>query len=147
MIISMTGYGRAIVELPGKSLTIEIKSLNSKQLDVSLKLPGAFREKEPEVRNLISQKLERGKIDFYINTDVTGDVPNYTINKTLAKKYYSEIKELSNEINEKESGGLLRILLNMPDVLHSGKDEIKEEEWLKLRQGIEDTLARVNEFR
>jgi uncharacterized protein (TIGR00255 family) len=147
MIISMTGYGRAIVELPGKSLTIEIKSLNSKQLDVSLKLPGAFREKEPEVRNLIAQKLERGKIDFYISTDVTGDVVNYTINKALAKKYYSEIKEFSNELNEKESGDMLRILLTMPDVLHAGKDEIKEEEWQKLRDGIENALLQVNEFR
>jgi uncharacterized protein (TIGR00255 family) len=143
----MTGYGRATVELPGKNLTIEIKSLNSKQLDISLKLPGAFRDKEPEIRNLFAQALERGKIDFYINTEVTGDVLNYSINKTLAKKYYQEIKELSDELHETEEGSLLRIILNMPDVLHSGKEEMKEEEWLKLKAGIESTLAQVNEFR
>ena len=102
MISSMTGYGKAIIELPGKNLTVEIKSLNSKQLDISLKLPGAFREKEPEIRNYIAQKMERGKIDFYLSTEITGDVLNYSINKTLAKKYYQEIKELSEEINEKE---------------------------------------------
>jgi uncharacterized protein (TIGR00255 family) len=147
MITSMTGYGKAIIDLPGKNLTIEIKSLNSKQLDISLKLPASFREKEPDIRNFIAQKLERGKIDFYINTEVTGDVLNYTINKALAKKYYKEIKELSEEINEKEQGSLLRILLNMPDVLHSGKEEIKEEEWLKLKEGIENTLTQVNDFR
>ena len=147
MITSMTGYGKVIIELPGKSLTIEIKSLNSKQLDISLKLPGAFRDKEPEIRNLISQKLERGKIDFYLSTEITGDVLNYSINKVLAKKYYKEIKELSGELHEKEEGSLLRIILNMPDVLHSGKEELKEEEWLKLREGIENTLIQVNEFR
>jgi len=143
----MTGYGKAIIELPGKNLTVEIKSLNSKQLDISLKLPGAFREKEPEIRNYIAQKLERGKIDFYISTETTGDVLNYSINKTLAKKYYQEIKELSEEINEKEQGSLLRILLNMPDVLYSGKEELKDPEWLKLKQGIENTISQVNEFR
>jgi len=143
----MTGYGKAIIELPGKNLAIEIKSLNSKQLDIAMKLPGTFREKEPEIRNYIAQKLERGKIDFYINTEITGDILNYSINKNLAKKYYREIKELSDEINEKEEGSLLRILLNMPDVLRAGKEEIKEEEWLTLRQGIENTLIQVNEFR
>ena len=147
MISSMTGYGKAIIELPGKNLTIEIKSLNSKQLDISLKLPGAFREKEPEIRNFIAQKLERGKIDLYISTEITGDVLNYSINKTLAKKYYLEIKELSDEINEKEERSLLPVLLNMPDVLHAGKEELKDEEWLKLKQGIENALAQVNEFR
>jgi uncharacterized protein (TIGR00255 family) len=147
MITSMTGYGKAIIELPGKNLTIEIKSLNSKQLDISMKLPGAFREKEPEIRTLISQKLERGKIDLFISTEVTGDVMNYSVNKALAKKYWQEIKELSDELNEKEEGSLLRILLNMPDVLHTSKEEIKEEDWVKLRDGIEQTLNQVNEFR
>jgi len=147
MISSMTGYGKAIIELPGKNLTIEIKSLNSKQLDISLKLPGAFREKEPEIRNYIAQKLERGKIDFYISTEITGDVLNYSINKTLAKKYWQEIKELSEEFNEKQEGGLLPVLLNMPDVLHAGKEEMKEEEWVKLKNGIENTLSQVDEFR
>ena len=147
MISSMTGYGKAIIELPGKNLTVEIKSLNSKQLDISLKLPGAFREKEPEIRNYIAQKLERGKIDFYISTETTGDVLNYSINKTLAKKYYQEIKELSEEINEKEQGSLLRVLLNMPDILHAGREELKDPEWLKLKEGLENTLSQVNEFR
>ena len=104
MIKSMTGYGKAVVETPGRKLIVEIKTLNSKQSDLSLKLPGFFRNKEPEVRTLISQRLERGKIDVFIFTEDSGESSLYSINHTLAKKYHTELKALKKELRDRYSG-------------------------------------------
>jgi uncharacterized protein (TIGR00255 family) len=147
MITSMTGYGRAVVEIPGKKFTIEIKSLNSKQPDISLKMPGMFREKELEVRNLLTQKLERGKIDLFISTEYTGETLNYTINRPLARKYFEELRELAAELDEKKDDPLLPLVLKMPDVLQTHRDEINEQDWLTLLQGIEETISQLIEFR
>jgi uncharacterized protein (TIGR00255 family) len=147
MIASMTGYGKAFAEFPGKKITVEIKSLNSKQLDISVKLPGIFREKEAEIRNSIAQQLERGKIDLVFSMEVTGDMLNYSINRALARKYGQELKELSAEMGEQDPESLLSLVLKMPDVLQTHRDEIDEQEWNILNAAIGEVLAQVKEFR
>jgi len=147
MIISMTGYGKAFAELPGKKLLIEIKSLNSKGLDLSIKLPGSFREKEMEVRTLLSQRLERGKVELYITSEKSADMPAYSINKSLFLQYYGELKLLLSELKEKNQEGLLQAILKIPDVLQNEKAESEEEEWPKIAVGIESALLSVETFR
>jgi uncharacterized protein (TIGR00255 family) len=147
MIKSMTGYGKAVAEYRDRRLTIEVKSLNSKQLDFALKLPGMFREKELEVRNLISQKLERGKVDLFISTETTGDSSGISINRDLAKKYHAELKDLLHEMKEDCPGGLLPLIIRLPEVLQSTREELDENDWLLVRSGIEHALALADEFR
>jgi uncharacterized protein (TIGR00255 family) len=147
MIASMTGYGKKILELPGKKLNIEIKSLNSRALDLSVKLPGVFRDKELETRTLLSQKLQRGKIDLYISSDDTSEAPVFHINKELAKKYYLEITGLLNELGEKNHDSLLPVILKMPDVLQTEKTDAEEDDWSVVKRCIEETIELVDEFR
>ena len=143
----MTGFGKACAEIPGRKFNIETRLLNSKQFDVSLKIPGIFRDREIEVRNLLSQKLERGKIDLYITPDASGNDFNYSINKSVAKKYQEELKELQSELNEEEMMGLLPLILRMPDVVQAGREEMTDEEWIIVREGIERSVALLDESR
>jgi len=147
MIKSMTGYGKAVAEFGDRKFSIEVKSLNSKQLDLALKLPAMFREKEVEVRNLISQKLERGKVDLLINTELAGETSGIAINHLLAKSYHAELKALQLELKEDCPEGLLPLIIKMPDVIHSAKDELNDNDWLIVRAGIEHALSLVDEFR
>ncbi len=147
MIISMTGYGKAIAELPGKKLVIEIKSLNSKGLDLSIKLPGAFREKEMEIRTLLSERLGRGKVELYVSAERSSDSAAYSINKPLFLQYYQEMKSLLSELNEEHREGLFSAILKIPDVLQSEKAEFEENDWGLVADGIENGLRSVEEFR
>ena len=147
MIISMTGYGKAMAELPGKKLLIEIKSLNSKGLDLSVKLPGAFREKEMEIRALLSQRLDRGKIELYVSSEKSADAVAFSVNKPLFLQYYQELKSLLSELKEEDRTGLLTFILKIPDVLQNEKAEFEETDWTILEGGIESALQSVEEFR
>jgi len=147
MIISMTGYGKAMAELPGKKLLIEIKSLNSKGLDLSVKLPGAFREKEMEIRALLSQRLDRGKIELYVSSEKSADAVAFSVNKPLFLQYYQELKSLLAELKEEDRTGLLTFILKIPDVLQNEKAEFEETDWTILEGGIESALQSVEEFR
>ena len=147
MIISMTGYGKAAAELPGKKLLIEIKSLNNRGLDLSVKLPGAFREKEMEIRVLLSQRLERGKVELSISGEKSIDIAAYSINKPLFLQYYRELKSLLSELKEEDRDGLLPVILKIPDVLQNEKAEFEETDWAILAEGIENALLSVEEFR
>ena len=102
MIKSMTGFGKAVCECQNRKMVIEIKSLNSKSLDINARIPNGYREKEVEIRNLISSRLHRGKVDFQIIIENSGEASNFSINKSLAQKYYRELKELSQDFNEKD---------------------------------------------
>jgi uncharacterized protein (TIGR00255 family) len=147
MIISMTGYGKAVAELPGKKLVIEIKSLNSKGLDLSVKLPGAFREKEMEIRALLSQRLERGKVELFVSAERSVDTAAYSINKPLFLQYYQEMTSLLSEMKEENKDGLLSVILKIPDVMQSDKAEFEEADWELVAKGIENALQSVEEFR
>lgn len=147
MIKSMTGFGKAECVCQSQKLSIEIKSLNSKYFDVNVRVPNGFRDKELEIRNLISARLQRGKVDFNLTVDDKGDISNYTVNKDLAKKYFDELKILSGTIGYKEFTDYLPVIMRLPDVLVTDKREIDEKEWLNLVTAIETALEKVNEFR
>lgn len=147
MIKSMTGYGKTVAEFSDRRLSIEIKSLNSKQLDLQLKLPGLFREKEAELRTLLSQKLERGKVDLFIGTESAGETPGISINHELARKYHAELRSLQLELKEECHEGLMPIIIKLPDVIQSAREELSENDWLNVRTAIENALVLVDEFR
>jgi uncharacterized protein (TIGR00255 family) len=143
----MTGYGKAVAELTGKKLTLEIRSLNSKQLDLTVKVPVFLREKELDIRNLISPLLVRGKVDVYITSENAGDTLAWTINKDLARKYHAELKELLREFREDCPSGLLPVVVRMPDVVTSGQEDIAEDDWEKIRTGLLSALSKLEAFR
>ena len=147
MIKSMTGYGKTSADITGRRLTVEIKTLNSKQLDLNLKIPGYFREKEWEVRALLTQRLERGKIDFYIGTEVTGEMLSYSINHDLAKKYHKELKALSKELHEKLPADMLSMVVRMPDVMQTSRDEMVEGDWEVISGAIVEAIGQADDFR
>lgn len=146
MIKSMTGFGKSTVNLGGKSVTIEIKSLNSKQLDLNIKLPPAFREKEPEIRSILSHKLERGKIELSGNIDYTdGELPS-AINKSLVTAYYKELKEIADTLEETNSD-ILAIVMKLPEVLRPARDVLSEDEWNLISDCLERAVTGLDDFR
>ena len=143
----MTGYGKAVLDITGRKLTVEIKTLNSKQLDLNMKIPGYFREKEWEVRSTLTQRFERGKIDFFIGTEVTGEMLSYSINHSLAKKYHEELKNLSNELHVDSPAELLSLVIKMPDVMQTSRDELNEHDWDSISGAIDDAITQADLFR
>lgn len=147
MIKSMTGYGKADCEFQHKKITIEIKSLNSKQLDLNLKIPSFYKEKEFDIRNELSRELERGKVDFFINTEQNNEESVTNINTGIIKSYYNQIVSLSKEMELEVPSDIMNTLLRLPDALKADKMEITEEEWRALLQCIRKALVSLNEFR
>jgi len=147
MIKSMTGYGKAESELNHKKVSVEIKTLNSKQLDLNTRMPSVYRAKELEIRNLLSQELERGKIELNIQLEQTGEDSNFSINKTLARKYYDQFKGLADDLDQSDFTNFLPIILKMPDVLKADKEDLDENEWNELEKIIKAAIVRVDEFR
>ncbi len=135
-----------MAELPGKQITIEIKSLNSKGFDLNVKIPPWFREKELEFRNMLSF-LQRGKIDLFILSEATGDELPYSLNKSLAHRYFEALKELQHEFNEENPEGLLPLVVRMPDILQSDREEIDPAQWEVIRLKLEEALREVEKFR
>ena len=147
MIKSMTGYGKAVLDITGRKLTIEIKTLNSKQLDLNLKIPGYFRDREWEVRGMLTQRFDRGKIDFFIGTEVTGEMLSYSVNRTLAKKYHEELKSLALELHEECPAEILSLVLKMPDVMQTSRDELSEHDWTSISDAIDEAMTQTDTFR
>lgn len=147
MIKSMTGYGKSIAEIPGKKVTIEIRSLNSKSLDINLRLPWLYKEKESEIRNLLSQKLDRGKIDLSVNFDVLDSEIIPVINKSVVKDYFAQMKEIAGELNIKADDQLLAVIMRMPDALRTEKPELREEEWNTVRDKLAESSAMLDHYR
>lgn len=147
MIKSMTGFGKAECLCQNQKLSIEIKSLNSKFFDLNLRVPNGFREKEPEIRTMLNNRLHRGKVDFTLNIEDAGDHGNYSINQALAKKYFEELKALSETIEKKEFTEYLPVIMRLPDIMVSEKAEIDESEWNKLSKAIQQALDKVEAFR
>jgi len=147
MMQSMTGFGKATCELPDKSVTIEIKSLNSKQLDIYARLPNIYKEKELELRNLVSKYLVRGKVEFTITYEITDIASSAKINIPLVKEYYQQLKALNNELDGDSKNSLLQIIMRFPDALVAEKEELSEAEWNKLSKKIAEALEGINSFR
>jgi uncharacterized protein (TIGR00255 family) len=147
MIKSMTGYGKAIAETPQKKITIEIKSLNSKQLDLNTKLPWLYKEKEPEIRNLISQRLDRGKIDFSIFCDMLDDEVVTIINKSAVRNYYNQFKEIAAELKIDLDDQIFTAIMKLPDTLKTEKPEMPEAEWEVVRNQIIESITMLDLYR
>jgi len=148
MIRSMTGYGKAECQLPGKKITIEIKSLNSKQLDLSTRTPGIYREKDLEIRKEISDKLIRGKIDFSLYAESLGTESNASINATIVKNYYSQLSEISSELGLKNpDSSALQIIMGLPETVKTDREELDEDEWHIILGKIREALNAVDSFR
>lgn len=145
---SMTGFGKAVNEIPGKKITVEIRSLNSKQLDLNLRIPYLYKEKELELRTEFSKQLERGKVDVSVYTESTQETVPTTLNKNLAKAYYNELRSLSQELNEKEEN-LLSLVVKMPDVLKAEKEtvELDEAEWNQVKEAVNKAIEAFQKFR
>lgn len=147
MMKSMTGFGKSELELPTKKVTIEVKSLNSKQIDLNTRMPGIYRVKELEIRALLSSKLERGKVDFSIFVESTGETLNHTFNSELAANYYREIKRIAKEIEQEDFNNYLPLVLKMPDVMKVEREDFNEEEWVLIEKSMHEAINALNEFR
>lgn len=146
MIKSMTGFGKAILELEDKTITVEIRSLNSKGADISLRLSSGLRSYELELRNDIAKQLERGKIDLSIYIESKKAETPVEINIELAKSYHDQLKNLAIELNE-PIGEALTQILKFPDVLKSERKETDENEWKQIKQCVNDAILQLNNFR
>jgi len=147
MIKSMTGYGKAIAETPQKKITIEIKSLNSKQLDLNTKLPWLYKEKEPEIRNIISQRLDRGKIDFSVYCDMLDDEVVTVINKSAVRNYYNQFKDIAAELKIDLDDQIFTAIMKLPDTLKTEKPEMSEEEWSIVKDQIIESITMLDLYR
>ncbi|VBB43515.1 YicC-like domain-containing protein [uncultured Paludibacter sp.] len=147
MLQSMTGYGKATCELNNKKVVVEIKSLNSKQLDLSTRISNIYREKELDIRNLINAKLERGKVDFSLYIDNSTKESTIKINRTILKSYVEQIKEIAAENNIEAPTEWFSVVMKMPDVLKVEMEELDENEWVEIEKAIESALNQVVEFR
>jgi uncharacterized protein (TIGR00255 family) len=140
----MTGFGKATLQLPTKKITVEIKSLNSKGLDLNTRMPSVFREMELGLRNQLSQRLERGKIDFSLYVEVTGEETSSKINVPIVKGYINQMKAVIPNADETE---LMKMAVRMPDALKTERDEIDENEWKKIQTVIDEALENMVQFR
>lgn len=145
MIQSMTGFGKAIGQTSGKKITVEIRSLNSKGLDLNARIAPIFREKELTIRKMVGGALKRGKVDINIYAEVTGVESAAGINMELAKAYLEQLEVLSRETDT--SGDLIAAVMRMPDVIGSSKNELSEEEWHFLKDLIVEALEKLERFR
>lgn len=140
----MTGFGKASLQLPTKKITVEIKSLNSKGLDLNTRMPSVFREMELSVRNQISQRLERGKVDFSLFVEITGEETSSKINVPIVKGYINQMKAVIPNADETE---LMKMAVRMPDALKTERDEMDENEWKQIQTVIDEALENILQFR
>ncbi len=148
MILSMTGYGKAVVAYKEKKINVEVKSLNSKSLDLSARIAPLYREKEMEIRRLIAQKLERGKVDFSLWVEKETTIDATPINAALVENYYHQIKSIAANTGIPEPSDWFTTLLRLPDVTTKTEVEVlEEEEWHAAKQAIMEALDKLIEFR
>jgi uncharacterized protein (TIGR00255 family) len=146
MIQSMTGFGKSLVSLPTKKITLEIKSLNSKNLDLNTRIPSQYREKELDFRNLIADSLTRGKVDFMLYVENTGEETAAAINKTVVKKYMSELSKVVKP-NANERMDLLKMAIDLPEALTSKREKIAKTEFDAIQKSLKEALKNINDFR
>ncbi len=147
MVLSMTGFGKTTCEVGSKKITIEIKSLNSKQLDLFSRVPNVYKEKDLELRNIVAQRLERGKIEFGIFVENLNGDASTQINQALVENYYSQIKSMSEKMGVPEPSDWMALLLRMPEVMKTEVQEVDEEDWAKVRAAFEKAVDALVEFR
>ncbi|HOZ73737.1 MAG TPA: YicC family protein [Flavobacterium sp.] len=144
MIQSMTGFGKATLQLPTKKITVEVKSLNSKGLDLNVRMPSVYREMELGLRNEIALKLERGKIDFSVFIEMTGEQTSTKVNVPIVKAYIAQMREVIADADQTE---LMKMAVRMPDALKTERDEIDENDWAEIQKVITEGLVNIHNFR
>jgi len=158
MIQSMTGYGKAELNLENSNFTIEVKSLNSKQIDASVKMSSVYRDKEIGIRKLLSEKLQRGKIELSIWREKSESSSNYTINTDAIKGYHQQILQLKKDLGLKwniwtftpfqaKSTDIIPTLLKMPDVMQKGEEKADQNEWDEIQKGVNTAIDNLLQFR
>jgi len=149
MIKSMTGFGQCTVNTGEVQITVEVKSLNSKFLDLNLRLAKQFSEKELELRNVVAEKLERGKVSLSIDYLKTGRQEiRQTYNETLFVAYFNELKKLAGKVNLSSDEALFQLALNSPDVVQgAAKEELDSAEWDRVNQLVQEAIDKCNQFR
>ena len=143
MIQSMTGFGKHTVQLPTKKITIELKSLNSKTLDISARMPVSYREKELELRKVIAEELKRGKVDFGLYVEITGEETSATVNTGVVREYMKQLRTIA----EGDDLKLMEMSLRLPDAIRTDRDEVDETEYKAILDTLEAALNAIKEFR
>jgi uncharacterized protein (TIGR00255 family) len=143
MIQSMTGYGKNVIQLPTKKITVEIKSLNSKSLDLNSRVPSAYREKELSIRKLLANGLTRGKVDFNLYVESTGEQTTAKINEATVQQYMQQLAQ----VVAADKTELLKIAMRMPDVLKTEREEIDETEYAEILKAVTVALQEINTYR
>ena len=146
MIQSMTGYGKAELNLTNANFTIEVRSLNSKQIDANVKMSSIYRDKEIGLRKLLSEKLQRGKIELSIWRESSDSSAKYTLNTELIKEYFSQIHEVTSSLSI-NSSNIMPSLLKMPEVLVKGEEKAEDNEWEEIAKGIDIAIGNILQFR
>jgi uncharacterized protein (TIGR00255 family) len=147
MMKSMTGYGKSVCELEDKVVTIEIKSLNSKQIDIYTRIPSIYREKDLEIRNLISQKLGRGKIEVNMVVEITDAKNASKLNAAVIKDYYNQLKEIGQELDIDYKEAILQVIMRLPESLRMDKEELDPKDWKRIIEKFNYAIDSVEEFR
>jgi len=145
MLQSMTGYGKATGSFNGKKIVVEVRSLNSKNLDLFVRLAPLYKSKEIEIRKMVGEALDRGKTELNINIENTGSTANFVINKELAKLYYNDLKQIAEEVNEPQE--LLAMVMRMPEIYVNQTEELTEEESQQLETLVKEALNKLIDFR
>lgn len=147
MLISMTGFGKAISKTTENKKHIEIKTLNSKHLDINIKIPIAYKEKEIELRTIIAKKLIRGKIELNVYDELDGNEQDLPINTNMVKTYFKQFKKIADELNINADKELLPIIMKMPDILTNKSLQIDENEWVNFLKYLDEAINEVINFR
>ncbi len=143
MIQSMTGFGKHIIQLPSKKITVELKSLNSKSLDLNARMPSAYREKELEIRKTIAASLARGKVDFSLYVEFTGNETSAEVNEVTVKNYMKQLRSIADGDDLR----LLEMALRMPDSLKTEREDIEDDEYESIQLAVREALKEINTFR
>ncbi|HEC45164.1 MAG TPA: YicC family protein [Bacteroides sp.] len=147
MLVSMTGYGRAECDLKNMVYSIEIKSLNSKQLDISVKVPVPLREKELEIRNMLNKNLHRGKVEIGIFYEVKESSSGYSVNQAVVKEYIKQLRQLAEDEEFDSNDRILQVAMRLPDAIRSEKEALEEEEWDLIKKAIGEAVEELVSFR
>jgi len=147
MIQSMTGFGKSTAELPNKKISVEIKSLNSKQLDLNTRLPNVYRDKEMQVRNILMQAIERGKVDFLIYIETVEKNISSQINQGAFENYYAQIKSVAKNLIIPIPDDLFSVILRLPETIKTEFPEANDSEWEVINNTIGEALKQFADFR
>ena len=144
MIQSMTGYGKSIVQLPTKKITIELKSLNSKSLDMNVRIPSFYKEKELPLRRLVAKSLVRGKVDVSLFVEVTGEETSTKINAAVVTEYMKQLQQIAPDTSDAKC---LEMAMRLPDTARAERAEIDETEWATIEGHLKEAIANIVSYR